>query len=526
MFSRRELLRNSAMTGVGLAVGSGLSALVAADIASAMPAGGYGPLVADPAGLLDLPPGFSYKVVARSQAWSTVTGAKAAPPTNYTGTTVASADNPDGTGSFARPGGGTILVRNSELSGLPSIAGAVPHAHLGNPVPTYDPDQRGGTSTLEIDSANNLVSITPSIAGTYSNCAGGVTPWGTWLTCEENESLSGTYQHGYVFEVDPLGTKTVAEPITGMGRFAHEAVCIDPATGIAYLSEDANTPLGLMYRFVPTDTSGAYGSLRAGGTLTAMRCTKSVGGSPVVVRNLAEATIVGTVYDVTWVPVPIPDPAGALTAAAGPSQKVRNQFADADITRSKKFEGVWFGEGKVWINCSFAKEATPGPSPDLVDGGVAHEGQVWLYDPAASTLTLKVRLAPGGTFDGPDNIVVSPYGGAFLCEDGDGDQYVVGIGSDDVPFAFAKNQIEFPTPGDFQEFTGACFSPDGSTLFFNTQVPGITYAVTGPWNTLPPDVPEMPKAILASLTAAGLLAGAVALRNRGGRSEEPEPSPA
>lgn len=508
MLNRRDLLRASAMTGVGLAVGAGISSIAGGGIASALPAGGYGPLVPDPNGLLDLPAGFSYKVIARSQEWNQVTGAIAAAPTPYTGTTVPSGDNPDGTGSFARAGGGNYLVRNSELSGAPTVVGGVPQTYLGQPVPTYDPAQRGGCSTLEIDAANNLVAIRPAISGTISNCAGGVTPWGTWLTCEETEAVSGAFQHGYVFEVDPAGTNTVATPITSMGRFAHEAVCIDPSTGHCYLSEDASGPLGLMYRYVPNNTSGAYGSLRAGGTLTAMRCTKTVGGSPVVVQNLAEATVPGTTFDVTWIPVPNPDPTGTLVATPGASQRLRNQFADGTITRSKKYEGVWFGEGKVWINCSYSKTAD-----DNAGGGIAHEGQVWVYDPVASTLTLRVRIAPGGLFDGPDNIVVTPYGQAFLCEDGDGDNYVIGIGADDQVFAFAKNRIFFAN--EFPEFTGACFSQDTNTLFVNTQRPGITYAITGPFaGGPPPVVPEAPVAVLLPLTAGAVLAGAVALRHK------------
>src|SRR5882757_5755412 len=138
--------------------------------------------------------------------------------------------------------------------------------------------------------------------------------------------------------------------------------------------------------------------------------------------NLAQLTQaqVGSSYPVTWVPVPNANPTAPVLSAtkvAGfDSTQVRNQFSAEQVTQAKKFEGCWYGNGKIYINCSYAKTAA-----DYNGGGVAHEGMVWIYDPAAETITLAYRNEPGTLFDGPDNIVVSPHGGAFLCEDGDGD---------------------------------------------------------------------------------------------------------
>ena len=154
---------------------------------------------------------------------------------------------------------------------------------------------------------------------------------------------------------------------------------------------------------------------------------------------------------------------------------MRSQFTADQITRSKKFEGAWWGHGRVWINCSFAK--TPA---DVGGVGTPHEGQVWTYDPKRERLTLEVRFDPGGLFDGPDNITVSPHGGVFLAEDGDGDQYVIYIDKRNQAFAFAKNRIQFD--GGFQEFTGPNFSADRKILFANVQVPGYVYAIRGPFN--------------------------------------------
>jgi len=448
--SRRELLRNSALTGAGIALAGSLGPLLESGFAAAKGPGGYGPLVPDTAGMLDLPAGFSYKVLYRAQAWSTIGVTPSALTTGEVAPNAA-----DGTGSFAGPRGGTILVQNKECS--PGDPGPVPHT-----VPTYDPAAAGGTTNLFIDRQGNLVSHVASLAGTTRNCAGGVTPWGTWLTCEETDATSGGVRHGYVFEVDPWGNDTAAVPLKGLGRFEHEALAIDPKKGDVYLTEDASTPNGLFYKFVPNDRRGRYGSLQAGGSLFAMKAGGLV--------DLSQVTDVGTSLDVTWVPVPNPDP-----DIAGGQPRVRSQFTADQITRSKKFEGAWWGHGRVWINCSFAKTAA-----DVGGVGTPHEGQVWTYDPKRERLTLEVRFEPGGLFDGPDNITVSPHGGVFLAEDGDGDQYVIYIDKRNQAFAFAKNRIQFD--GGFQEFTGPNFSPDGRFLFVNTQQPGITYAITGPWS--------------------------------------------
>lgn len=131
-------------------------------------------------------------------------------------------------------------------------------------------------------------------------------------------------------------------------------------------------------------------------------------------------------------------------------------------TRVPKGEGTYWGDGGVYFVSSFAKPR--------------HEGQVWRYDPAANTLTLVVHLAPGGRFDGPDNAILSPYGGMFLCEDGDGTNYVVGADEAGRLYPFARNAK------DDGEFAGATFSPNGRTMFVNVQSLG-TYAITGPWTS-------------------------------------------
>jgi secreted PhoX family phosphatase len=363
-------------------------------------------------------------------------------------------DRHDGTAAFAGPAGSTFLVRNQEQGG------ATPFPAVADAAYTYDPGSPGGTTTLQLDRDGELIDEYVSLAGTISNCAGGATPWGTWLSCEETESKVGsgrTRNHGYVFEVDPWNRANNATPtpLTALGRFPHEAAIIDPQSGDVYLTEDASGPFGLVYRCQPTDTTPSYGALRNGGTLHAMRCTTRGGLGGQHVPNLSAFSVPGTTLDVEWVPVP--DPSAATLST-------RKQFADTEVTRSQKFEGLWWGRGRAYIVVSFTT-------------GV-HHGQVWSYKPEDQRLRLEVFLAlkdvnePG---EGPDNITVSPYGGLFLAEDGDGIQHLLAVDDAGRVSPFARNAR------DDSEFTGVCFSPDRSTMFANIQSPGVTFAITGPF---------------------------------------------
>ncbi|MFB4312719.1 alkaline phosphatase PhoX [Actinomadura sp. 21ATH] len=432
--SRRGVVKGGAAGALSIALAGSLDTVfqtsAGAEVGEAY---GYGPLVPDPKGVLDLPKGFSYKAI--SAEGDAMPGGGKVPGKH------------DGTAMF--PGGrrDTIrMVRNHEQT----ASGVKPTAPERL---VYDPAAYGGTTTLELDRHGNVLDQEVSIAGTATNCAGGSTPWGTWLTCEETEGFGAqTKSHGWVFEVDPTGRRTRPEPITAMGRFAHEAVAIDPHSHVAYLTEDASGPFGLFYRFSPRSHRGQYGTYLHGGRLEAMY----VPGLP----DLSVVQEPGERFRVKWVRVP--DPSAARTS-------IRKQFEDEKITRSQKLEGAWWGHGKAYFVASFS---------DTGDGAAAdHAGQVWAYDPRRQTIELELVFKPGGRFDGPDNITVSPYGGGvILAEDGDGEQYLVGTTRKGEPFAFARNAF------NDSEMTGVTFSPDGRTLFANRQTPGITFAITGPWH--------------------------------------------
>jgi len=462
--TRRQLLQRGAATGAGLVViGNLVDALPAA---ASGPAGvrpgavvsraGYGRLVPDPAKLLDLPEGFSYSIV--SEAGAPLSDGGKIP------------DAFDGTGLIAGADGHAYLVRNSEQGAIVGVDDGEPY-ELEFPAVAaaefvYDPKAGGGTTTVELDADGTVVAEYVSLAGTCENCAGGLTPWGTWLTCEETEDLAGDEfdkDHGFVFEVDPVNVDNNKNPtpLEGLGRFAHEAAAIDPATGIVYLTEDASEPNGLLYRATPNDTSGTYGSLRAGALLEALAATDPDGN---VVADLSAYREIGTVLDLAWTEVP--DPLAAETS-------IRLQFDDGTVTRSRKLEGIWWGGSAAYVVASYARHD---------DGSVGeHDGQVWKLDPAAGTLELFVHFdvntePESDNFDSPDNITVAPWGGLILCADGEGTQHLWAVAADGSNHVFARNAR------DGGEFTGATFSADGQTLYVNLQSPGTTFAITGPWD--------------------------------------------
>lgn len=420
---------------------------------------GFGTLVSDPEGILALPEGFSYKLLALSGETATAEGVHPS--------------DPDGIGVFDGPNGGSVLICNHENGGeeafpVPAVEGL-----------TYDPGAKGGTSTLIVDADGNRVRQYTSVAGTNNNCAGGISPWGTWLTCEETEDRAGsgnnTKDHGYVFEVDPVSREANVDrspvPLKFLGRYSHEAVAIDPATTQIYLTEDAGNPSGLYLRWTPpagfTPGKGALHELAqsadgaTAGQLHAMKC--SLGSTHI--KDLSEATEVGTRYKVEWIDVPDRD---ARTTS------VRKQFTNDQITRARKLEGQWWGDDGAYFVSSFAR---------VIHGSAnSHDGQVWFYDPDTQSITLQTIFgvnpnpnAESGHFDGPDNITVAPQGGLILAEDGDGVSHLVGVTSQGRSYPLARNEV------NDSEFCGPAFSKDGKWLFANIQSPGFTLAITGPW---------------------------------------------
>ncbi|PAM99185.1 Tat pathway signal sequence domain protein [Streptomyces sp. Alain-F2R5] len=452
--SRRHVLSGAGALGAGIAFTGAVGGLFAGHaVARPRPSGGYGPLVTDPEGILDLPRGFAYRILSREG--DALRSGEGPVPSNFDGMSAFR-----GKGPRAR---GTHLVRNHENYAdgrvpVPAVEGR-----------TYDPAGKGGCTTVELDATGAVRDEYVSLAGTAANCSGGQTPWNTWLTCEETEDGAGTHgytkDHGFIFEVDPYDPRrTGAVPLTAMGRFQHEAVAVDPATGVVYETEDAFGPYGLFYRFLPHKPLRGCGSLAAGGRLEAMR----VPG----VGDLCLVQEAGTVFEgVEWVDVPDP-------AAKGTPTRMQD-YGPLGITRAPKLEGCYWGRGRVHFVSSFAR----------TDWGAAadHFGQVWSYDPGRGRLKLEVVFGASSDIrlpgESPDNIALSPHGGLMVCEDGEGGQHVFGVDRRGQVYAMARNAQNIGTADQpaWGEFAGVVFSPDGRTMYVNCYTPGTTFAITGPW---------------------------------------------
>lgn len=441
---RRHFLRVA-----GSATASAFAALAASGCMRAPLSGAsaaapvYGPLVADPAGLIDLPAGFSYRIL--SSLGDPMSDGFTVP------------DRADGMGCFDLGGGKLALVRNHELQPQHDGGGIAGRAY--DTIARSQIPLPGGTTTLVLDAATLAVERQyRSLAGTIRNCAGGTTPWGSWLSCEENTDRAGgrlNKDHGWVFEVPATAPGLVDPvPLTAMGRFNHEAVCIDPATGIAYLTEDRDD--SLLYRFVPA----VPGRLAEGGRLQALVLVDGIADT----RNWDAVTVPRE----SWHPARWID----LDDVAAPRDDLRQRGAAQGAALFARGEGIHMGAGELYFCCT--------------SGGAARLGQVFRLRPGPvgsgaagrpDHLQLFFESADPDQFNYGDNLTVAPNGHLVVCED----QYTAtvanhlrGITPDGAayPLALLREQTEL---------AGACFSPDGRTLFVNIYSPTRTVAITGPW---------------------------------------------
>jgi secreted PhoX family phosphatase len=416
---------------------------------------GYGNLIDDPANLLDLPKDFSYRVL--SKFGDVMADGYAVP------------DRADGMGAIDLGGGKFALIRNHEMN-LADLNTTSWRNGLNGPEQSYDKTKggvalMGGTTTMIIDQkSGQLETQHLSLAGTIRNCAGGVMPWGSWLSCEEDVTLGGaavSKDHGWIFEVPARQKGLVAPvPLHAMGRFNHEAAAIDPRTGIVYLTEDEDD--SLLYRFLPS----AKGELAKGGRLQVLGLVSAPAGSDT--RNWNSITLEqGKPQTIRWIDI---------DGADNPNDDLRMRGHKRGAAVFARGEGIHYGANEVFFTCT--------------SGGRMKAGQVMRYRPSPyegqsaetsepGTLELFLESSDPNELNYADNLVVAPNGHIVICEDQDDeagpvDNHIRAITPQGALYTIARLRIQ-------SELAGVCFSPDGSTLFVNVYRPGQTLAITGPW---------------------------------------------
>ena len=486
--SRRRLIQ----AGVATAVAAGPMQGLLAGPLGAKPKGpgssrggsaGYGPLspVADLAdgGLkLELPDGFQYR--SFGVVGSTMSDGNPTPPRH------------DGMATFKGKGGTIRIVRNHEVrdSGTP----------IGDPAKVYDPLATGGTTTLSVNLDASEVESWVSLGGTLFNCAGGTTPWRSWISCEETVNgpdvgpdfrgqggppgMPETYPdpfmkpHGYIFEVPSeagAGEAPVATPIKAAGRFAHEACAYDQATKALYMTEDNFLFPSGIYRYLPPTNPHSIKRIDDGGELQML---KIVGED---CADMAFGRTAGDTFQVEWVTIDDPDPTFVgIPDNNDAIQAVGLQGFAKGAAKFSRPEGMINHARVLYFNCT--QGGDPPPDEPIEFGYGDGRGQVYTLDLAKNMLTLFYQSPSMTVLDLPDNLTITPRGTLLLCEDNTPDNYLRGLTKDGDLFDFAKNIV----PGGDEEFAGATFNHNGKTLFVNIQGNvGVTFAIWGPWHRGP-----------------------------------------
>lgn len=454
--SRRHFIRQAGLVSLGF---TSLCRCAALSTRHSKPSLTQRPLLDDPGSYLDLPEGFSYRIISRS-------GNKM-----HDGFLVPG--RPDGMGAFEGDDGKVIIVCNHENSPVPlenspfgmqnELLDQIDDSMIYDAGQGKDPGLGGTTTMVYNEVTQEVEKQFLSLAGTYRNCAGGVTPWNSWLTCEEDVATIGGFiekDHGFVFEVPASSQTKLAQPlpIKDMGRFNHEAVAVDPDSGIVYQTEDR--PDGLIYRYIPKEKE----NLHKGGRLQVLAIK---GKKRLDTRNWEKKKIkLNRPLEVEWLDI---------DNVLAPDDDLRYRGFELGAARFARGEGMWYGENEIYFACT--------------NGGPQECGQVFRYIPSPSEGSDQERLNPGtlelfaqsedkAILNMCDNLTIVPWGDVILCEDNGELNYIRGINQQGELYNIACNR------SSKSEFAGPVFSPSGKTLFVNIQENGETIAITGSWENL------------------------------------------
>jgi hypothetical protein len=464
--NRRNFLKNIGLASTSLAFACGsfskrVETLSSAGSFTELKSVGYGELIPTAAKntgetFLALPKGFEYNVIGK--VGNPMSDGNPTPPRH------------DGMATF-EVGRELRIIRNHEVT---NGSQPIENSPIGaNP---YDEMAGGGTTTLIINpKTREIVRDFVSLSGTLVNCAGGPTPWGSWISCEEttlgqsirtdskgNQTGGFKQPHGYCFEVFASANNAVTPvPLKAMGRFVHEAVAVDRKTGVVYLTEDANA--AGFYRFLPKRNK----RLAEGGILQILKIKDQDA------FDTRKGQKTGMSWTANWVTIEKPDP---IEADLDPAAVYKEGLTKGAATFAR-LEGIWADKkGRIYF--------------DATSGGDAKAGQIWLYEPTQKDegrLTLLFESPSRAILDMPDNICLHPKNDLlFICEDSDyaelggtPDNFVRILTKDGKIADFAKNI----TPNfSVSEFAGSVFSKDGKILFVNLWAVGATFAIWGDWN--------------------------------------------
>ena len=461
--SRRNFIKNTGLVSLGFIGLNNYAVNAAMNLfdPSALDVG-FGPLSHKAGDVLSLPKGFSATVISRK---GDLMNDGLLTPGMY-----------DGMGAFQHKNGKTILIRNHENSPGAKALGPfgennelISKVHKSKVYDFGSGEQTcvGGTTTLVYDEKTQKVETQYlSLIGTVRNCAGGITPWQSWITCEESTLKIGNADtglekdHGFNFEIPATERVGLIDPlpIKAMGRFTHEAVAVQPKTGIVYQTEDEGD--SLFYRYLPN----TYGKLQDGGKL---QCLSLKEWKAADTRNYESLTSdkfpEKRSFVVEWID---------LDDVESPEGDLRQRGFGLGAAKFSRGEGIWYGKDELFFACT--------------DGGRNKKGQIFRYTPSKfegqpeeknAPGTLELFLEPNNveTFQNCDNLTIAPWGDVIICED-KSDPRVIGITPKGKTYVIAKN-IGYRG----SEFAGPVFSPSGNTLFINIQTPGVTLAITGPW---------------------------------------------